>query len=364
MTSVCVVGGGAIGLATAWEAARRGVSTALVDPDPARGASRVAAGMLAPVTEVHYGETDLLELNLAAASAWPQFAHGLAEASGSDPGYEQCGTVAVARDTDDLAAIERLFAYQRDLGLSVTRLRSKECRELEPALAPTTRGGVLVEGDHQVDNRKLVGALLAACQRSGVEQVADHAVSVAAGEVRTASAGAIEADWIVVATGAWTSQLDGLPDHVRRFVRPVKGQIVRLSGKPVITRVLRGEDAYLVPRSSGEIVVGATVEERGFDTSVTAGAVHDLLRAAFELVPDLRELAVVETGAGLRPGSRDNAPLIGVVAPGIAIATGHYRNGILLAPVTARAVIDLVLGETPSFDVAAFAPARAEEAVA
>ncbi|HEX4819717.1 MAG TPA: glycine oxidase ThiO [Acidimicrobiales bacterium] len=333
---VAVVGGGAIGLACAWRAAQRGLSVTVVDPAPGSGASHVAAGMLCPVTEVHYGEEPLLALTLESARRWPSFAHEVEAASGVDVGHRTEGTIAVAFDEDDLRALEDLLRFQQSLGLTVERLRSRDCRVLEPQLSPRVRGGLLVSGDHQVDNRRLVTALLDACARAGVRF--EHR--------RVDSLSSVSAERVVLAAGSWSAELDDVP------VRPVKGQILRLRFDPddaPLSRNVRGfaqgRSVYLVPRVDGELVVGATVEEQGFDTSVTAGAVYDLLCAATDLVPGVAELELVESIAGLRPGTPDNAPVIGVSPrdPRVVYATGHYRNGILLTPVTADAVASLLI---------------------
>lgn len=357
--NVAVVGAGTIGLASAWRAARSGCTVTLIDPEPGRAASWAAAGMLAPATEAHYGEEALLDLNLASRRRWPSFAAEL-----GDIGYRETGTVVVARDNDDRAALDDLLAFQRDLGLQVRRLSSREARDLEPGLAPTVRGAVLAEDDHQVDNRALVRALLAACEDEGVVVVHARAteVSTAAGHVDgvgLASGRGVDADAVVVAAGAWSSDLVDLP------VRPVKGQLLHLHhprhgpeamADPLVARNVRAVGGrpdrpavYLVPRSDGRLVLGATAEERGFDTAVTAGAVLDLLREAYELLPGLTAYELTETTAGLRPGTPDNAPLIGPAGPdGLVVATGHHRNGILLAPITAEAVVAyLTDGEVP-----------------
>jgi glycine oxidase len=322
---ISVVGGGVIGLAAAWRLARRGDAVTLYDPAPGSGASRVAAGMLAPVTEVHYGEEALLQLNLESARRYPRFVAELEAATGLPTGYQPCGTLVVARDGDDLAALERLAGFQRDLGLDVTKIRAGICRELEPGLAPGIRGGLLVAGDHQVDPRALVVALLAGCREAGVRFVAERLTEIPSG------------DAAVIAAGAWSSDIAGVDVPIR----PVKGQLLRLRGKPGVERNIRGLDVYIVPRQDGEVVVGATVEERGFDKTVTAGAVFDLLRAAIELVPDVAELEVVEVDAGLRPATPDNYPIIERRGD-VVIATGHFRNGVLLAPLTADMVCDLL----------------------
>ena len=360
---VLVVGGGVVGLSLAWRAAARGLEVTVFDPSPGRGTSGVAAGMLAPVTEVHYGEEALLDLNLASSRLYPGFVAALEDATGMGTGYRASATVTVARDADDLAAINRLVDYQRELGLSVERLRSRELRQLEPGLAPGVRGGALVAGDHQVDPRRLVAALEEACRRTGVHLRRERVVSADGSSVMTSDGGGEKADAVVVAAGCWSAGLS-LPPGAVPPVRPVKGQLLRLrssAGSPPATHNVRGLEVYLVPRSDGEVVVGATVEERGFDTAVTAGAVHDLLRAALELVPDVSELTLAETSAGLRPGTPDNAPVIGATAvDGLMVATGHFRNGILLAPATAEAMVELLdTGQTPD-SVAAFSPRRFE----
>ncbi len=363
-----MVGGGVIGLGIAWRAAQAGLSVTVVDQTPGRGASWAAAGMLAPVTEVHYGERPLLALNLEAAARWPSFAAEVEDAAGRPVGYRPAGTLAVARDTDDNAALEDLYQFQLRCGLQVERLRSRECRQLEPGLAPGIRGGVLASGDHQVDNRALVEALLVACQRANVRFVegrvtelatdGDRVSGVVVGDGERLAAGVV-----VLAAGCWSG---GLAAEALVPVRPVKGQLLYLRGpadQPLCHSNVRGLEVYVVPRGDGRVVVGATVEEQGFDTRVTAGAVGDLLRAALELLPDVAELELAETVVGLRPGSPDNAPMLGPAGPeGLVVATGHYRNGILLTPVTADAIAELLAtGRVPEL-IAPFAPGRFADA--
>lgn len=371
---VVFVGGGAIGLSAAWEAARRGLSVCVVDPSPGRGASWVAAGMLAPVTETSFGEEVLVDLLLAASAAWPGFAARLAEDSGADPGFRACGTVVVAVDGSDRAAVDRLLAYQQELGLEAHRLSAGECRALVPALAPGVRGGASVPGDHQVDNRRLLAALLAACERAGVRMVREpaEAVVMAAGRVAgvvLASGETAGAPTVVVAAGADSGGLGGVPLGVLPPVRPVKGHTLRLrdpAGGPLLDHTVRGlvhgRPCYLVPRADGTVVVGATSEERGFDRTVQAGAVHALLDDARTLVPGVDELELVECNAGLRPGSPDNAPWVGPTSvPGLAVATGHYRNGILLTPLTAGAVASFLVDGAVPPPLDAYPPGRAAE---
>nr|WP_308377654.1 glycine oxidase ThiO [Streptomyces sp. ISL-98] len=369
---VLVVGGGIIGLVTAWRAAQRGLRIAVADPDPGGGAAQVAAGMLAAVTELHYGEETLLGLNLASAGRYPAFAAELEAASGQDIGYRACGTLAVALDSDDRAHLRELHALQSRSGLESEWLTGRECRRLEPMLAPGVRGGLRVDGDHQVDPRRLASALVTACERAGVVfhrtwvdrlcVVRDRATGAVLADGTEVSAGQV-----VLAAGSLSGRLAGVPDDVLPPVRPVKGQVLRLSVPrayaPFLSRtvraVVRGSHVYLVPRENGELVVGATSEELGWDTTVTAGGVYELLRDAHELVPGLTELPLVETRAGLRPGSPDNAPLLGPTAlAGLHLATGHYRNGVLLTPVTGDAMAAvLATGELPE-EARAFSPRR------
>ncbi|MDT3399641.1 glycine oxidase ThiO [Streptomyces sp. B1866] len=375
---VLVVGGGVIGLATAWRAAQRGLRTAVADPEPGGGAARVAAGMLAAVTELHYGEEALLGLNLAAARRYPGFVAELQEATGQDVGYRACGTLAVALDADDRAYLRELHALQQRHGLDSQWLTGRECRRLEPMLAPGVRGGLRVDGDHQVDPRRLVAALLTACERAGVRFHRARAERLAVARDRAAGAELadgtrVSAAQTVLAAGSHSGRLAGVPEAALPPVRPVKGQILRLrmTGpyerllSRTVRAVVRGGHVYLVPRENGELVLGATTEETGWDTTVTAGGVYELLRDAHELVPALTELPLVETCAGLRPGSPGNAPLLGPSAlPGLHLATGHHRNGVLLAPVTGDALAEvLATGRLPA-EARPFAPPAAHRPAA
>ncbi|MCX3062353.1 glycine oxidase ThiO [Streptomyces beihaiensis] len=369
---VLVVGGGIIGLVTAWRAAQRGLSVAVADADPGGGAAQVAAGMLAAVTELHYGEQTLLALNLESARRYPDFAAELSETSGRDLGYRACGTLAVALDADDRAHLRDLHELQRRSGLDSAWLSGRDCRRLEPMLAPGVRGGLRVDGDHQIDPRRLSAALVTACERAGVVFHRAHAERLRVDRDRArgvvlGDGTEVAAGQTVLAAGSRSGQLAGVPDEVRPPVRPVKGQVLRLrvpkAYAPFLSRtvraIVRGGPVYLVPRADGELVVGATTEELGWDTTVTAGGVYELLRDAHELVPGITELPLTETRAGLRPGSPDNAPLLGPTAlPGLLVATGHQRNGVLLTPVTGDAMAHaLVTGELPE-EARPFTPAR------
>lgn len=342
---VSVVGGGVIGLAVAWRCAQRGRSVTLYDPTPGSGASNVAAGMLAPVSEAYFGETALTSLLLASARQWQSFAAELAPYG--DPGYRTEGTLLVALTGDDLAEAERLWRYQQSLGLPVSRLPAAELRQHEPVLHPRVRGGALASSDHQADPRRLVTALHAAAAQAGVrfETTTVTDISGLEGEV-------------VVAAGCGSAALTGLP------VRPVKGQVLRLrapDGQPGFRHVIRGwadgRRVYLVPRADGEVVVGASEEERT-DTVPTAGAALELLRAATDLVPELAEYELAEVCVGHRPGTPDNAPILGRLSDRVVVATGHYRHGVLLTPATADAIAELVVSGVAPALIEGFGPAR------
>ncbi|WP_326697069.1 glycine oxidase ThiO [Streptomyces sp. NBC_01754] len=371
-SDVLVVGGGVIGLVTAWRAAQRGLRTTVADPDPGGGAAQVAAGMLAAVTELHHGEQMLLGLNVASAERYPAFVAELEEASGRETGFRACGTLSVAMDADDRAHLRELHALQRRSGLESEWLSGRECRRLEPMLAPGVRGGLRVDGDHQVDPRRLASALVTACERAGVVFRRHWAERLTVTGGRASGAVLADgtrpaADQVVLAGGSLSGRLPGLPEEVAVPVRPVKGQVLRLTVPsayaPFLSRtvraVVRGSHVYLVPRADGELVVGATSEELGWDTTVTAGAVYELLRDAHELVPGITELPLTETRAGLRPASPDNAPLLGPTAlPGLHLATGHHRNGVLLTPVTGEVMAALLTtGELPAL-ARPFSPSR------
>jgi glycine oxidase len=366
---VHVVGGGVIGLACAWELSRRGHEVTVVAPAPGRdGAAWVAAGMLAPVNEAQFGEAPLTRLRLEGARQWPAFAADLEEATGWDIGYDRAGTVTVALDASDRAYLDDLLAYQQSLGLAADRRSASECRRLVPALSPALRGGIEVPGDHHVDNRALLGALMEACRAAGVTFDTATVAQVVPGPVLVlADDRRVDADQVLLAAGTGITSIGGLSDAGLPAVRPVKGHVLRLGplrigDPPLLTRtvrgLVRGRSVYLVPRRNGSLVVGATVEERGVDTTVQAGSVHELLCDARSIVPGVDELALLEAVAGLRPATADNMPCLGwTAAEGVAVATGHFRNGILLAPLTATAVADLLAGRSLSPLVEALAPA-------
>ncbi len=364
------VGGGVIGLSCAWRAAQRGARVAVLErAEPPAGATEVAAGMLAPVGELTFGEPELLRLTLASAELYPRFVAELEAASGEPTGYAPTGALHVALDRDEAAQLRRRHDLQRSLGLEAEWLSPRACRELEPGLTPSFSGGVHAAGEAAVDPRALARALVAALRAAGVELRTGCEVDggLFEGErlvgVRTAAGEELRAEAVVLASGAWSGATPWLPEAARPPVRPVRGEVVELGSRGAVApceRILASERVYLVPRDDGRLIVGATVEERGFDTTVTAGGVHELLREAYRLLPDIAEMELLGAAAGLRPGTPDNLPLIGPGAiDGLVLATGHYRNGILLAPLTAEAIAAHLAGDEAAGPSLHAAPDRA-----
>ncbi|TDV40785.1 glycine oxidase ThiO [Actinophytocola oryzae] len=348
--NVVVVGGGVIGLSVAWRLSSEHEVT-LVDPRPAGGASWVAGGMLAPVTEAWPGEEDLLELGSASLASWPGFAADL----GLD--LDTRGTIVAAADGADAGQLDTLAEFLAGRGREVERLSGRELRRVEPSLGPNVRSGLIVPGDLAVDNRELLRLLSSRAHEAGVEFIGEAAASVTSGVVELASS-TLRCDLAVIAAGAWSGALH---PALAGAVRPVKGEILRLRARqnalPPPTHTVRAmvesRAVYLVPRAGDELVVGATQYEAGFDEEVTAGGVRDLLNLAERVVPGVVEYTLTECAAGLRAGSRDNLPLIGSLGPGVVVAAGHHRNGLLLAPITAEAVRAMAAGrEEPLVKVA------------
>lgn len=356
-----VVGGGIIGRAITWTAAERGLDVEVFDPDPARAATHVAAGMLAPVSEATPMEAPLTELGMASVERWPAFAAALERAADQPVNHRTSGTLHVAVDRDGIAELKELETRLAGMGLPVETMSAAECRLREPLLAPTVRGGLVADHDHVVEPRLVMHALAKAAERAGathtperVAELVDHGVLLASGERRSAR-------HVVVAAGAWSGELAGLP------VRPVRGETLHLAplgnDPPLTTNVrgiVAGRSVYVAPRGDGRVVVGSTMEERGFDRRMRVGPVRELLTDARTLVPAIDEMELSEIAVGLRPGSPDNGPLIGRLAPGLWAATGHFRGGILLAPITAEAIVAMVTGGAVHAAVEPFAPARFE----
>jgi len=366
---VVVVGAGTVGLSIGWRLAEAGQPVTIFDEGKAgRGTSWQAAGMLAPDAEIGFEELDLYALSRESLRRWPAFAEELETASGQNVDLRTEGTFVVADDPDSAERLRRLYDFQQKQGLDVEWLSSEAALEREPFLAPRLSAAVFAPADHQVDNRRLLRALRVAFEKAGGTLRENTPVqSVAPSSdyptVTTASGERAEARVVVVAAGTGTRGIEGLEGMPA--VRPVKGQMIELkAARPfALEHVVRGPDAYLAPKSDGRLLVGATSEERGFDRRVTAGGLFELLEGARQVVPGIDELEVTATWAGLRPAARDNAPLLGPSGlPGVVLATGHYRHGVLLSPVTAEEVARLVLeGETSRW-IEPFSPARFNKA--
>jgi glycine oxidase len=373
---VAVIGAGVVGLGIAWRLAGRAAVTIFDRSKTGSGASHAAAGMLAACCEAEPGEEALIALGRDSQARWPAFAEELERASGVDVELRREGTLVLALTADDQAEIAHRLEFQRRLGLPLDWLSAADTRAREPHLAGKIAGALYSPQDHQVDNRKLAQALRIAAANAGVEIYEHHPVReilVRGGQARgivLEDGTTVEADVVVLAAGAWSRTIAGLPPDRRPPVRPVKGQMFALrmdAAARLLNHVLWAPGAYLVPRRDGRLIVGATVEEKGFDQTITAGGMLTLLEAAWRAIPAIEELPIEEIWVGHRPGSRDDAPILGRgPLEGLFYATGHHRNGILLAPVTAHAMARLILDDVVepairAFGLERFLPARAAE---
>ncbi len=375
--SVVVIGAGVIGLGVAWRLAQGGAGVTVFDKGASgRGASHASAGILAASAEAEPGEEPLVALGRRSQSLWPAFAAELEQLTGQSVDLRTEGALAVALTADDQARLRHHFEYQKRLGLPLEWLSVAETRRREPHLSARLAGAVFMPADHQVENRKLAAALRAAVLAAGAtlrEHTPVERILIVEGRaagVALADGTRVPADTVVLAAGAWSRQIEGLPTELLPPVRPVKGQIVALqmdAAAPLVRHVLWAPGVYLVPRLDGRLLLGATMEEKGFDPALTAGGILSLLEAAWRALPAIEELPVAEMWVGHRPGSRDDAPILGPApVDGLVYATGHHRNGILLTPVTADTISRYVLaGEIDPvmqpFGIARFAPSRAAE---
>lgn len=377
---VLIIGGGVIGLSIGWRARALGLSVVVADPSPGHGASHVAAGMLSPVAEAAYAERELFDLGSASLDRFPDFAAELAEASGLPVGFRQTGTLLVGYDADDMAMVAEHAALRESFGAVSQRLTGRECRQAEPMLGPSIGGGLLVTDDASVDPRLLTSALHAALIRTGGTVINQNATRLLAREGRAAGAeladgSTVSARQVVLAAGWAAARLEGLPQDAVPPLRPVKGQVVRLRParaaatttaslpaallERTVRGIVQGSSVYLVPRQDGELVIGATQEELGADTTVTVGGVWQLLRDARAIVPGITELELAETVAGLRPCTPDNAPVLGPASlPGLVLAVGHFRSGVLLAPITAEVIAGYLATGTVAEVASPFSPGR------
>jgi glycine oxidase len=371
---IAIIGAGVIGLGIGWRLAQRGASVTLFERgETGQGASHAAAGMLAACAEVEPGEERLFGLNRASQALWPDFAAELERESGTAVDLRREGTLVIGLNADDRARLQHHLEFQHQLGLSLDWLTAAEVKRREPHLSPSLLGALFSPQDHQVDNRKVASALRIAAERAGAVIHAHtpvERIEIERGRVAgVLVSGAVHrADIVVLAAGAWSRAIDGLPAQARPPVRPVKGQMLCLSmdaHAPLLRHVVWAPDVYLVPRLDGRLLVGATVEEKGFDPHLTAGGQLTLLNAAWRALPGIEDLAIAESWVGFRPGSRDDAPILGRgTVDGLVYATGHHRNGILLTPITAHTIAGLILDGSSDPVIAPFCLDRFTPAVA
>lgn len=344
-----IIGGGIIGLSIGWKLLKRGLSVAIFERDRiGSGATRAATGMLAATAEVEPGEDDLLPLTLASQNLWRSFATELEAESGVSVDYRADGTMVIAQSREEVDRLRFRHDLQQRLGLKTVWLPGSAAREREPGLRPNVSGAILCEQDHQVDARRVSAALAKAFVKAGgvlFEDTRVVSLERSGGRVTGLSTESETyfANTVILAAGAWS------PELVQGFqlpVRPLKGQSLALRmdpRMPALQHIVWTEQIHMAPKADGRLIIGATVEERGFDTANTAGGVFALLEAARRVLPAMEELAIDEIWTGFRPTSLDDAPILGDVGiDGLVVATGHHRNGILLAPVTARAISNLV----------------------
>lgn len=344
---VIIVGGGVIGCSTAWRLAQAGLKVTVFERDRVGcEASRAAAGMLSP----QGGATEpgaFLDLGIRSRAMYRRYVDELGEASGIDAEYKDEGTLFVVLGRQDDEQKTSWAKWQLEAGLSLEHLSESALRTLEPAVTESAARAIFLPEEHQVENRRLMDALEVAIRRAGVQLREGAPVTALAtdhGKVTGVVSGAarVSAGLVILAAGAWTSRLK--PIGLDMEVIPVRGQMIAVrSARPLISRVLHSSDVYVVPRRDGRILIGATVEYSGFEKRVTAGAINHLLSAAVELVPALAAAEIVETWSGLRPDTLDHLPIIGPVdATNLWLATGHFRNGILLAPLTAELITESI----------------------
>lgn len=356
--NIHIIGGGVIGLGIGWQLAKAGVSVTIYDSAEAgHAASWAAAGMLAPLAEAHTEESELLKIGCDSLALYPQWVNELEADANRSIGFRVEGTLIVGLESDDTHQLRHLYQAQQHLGLDVNWVSGREARDIEPTLSPRVTAAIQCENDYQVDNRLMVEALKCAYHAFGGVLYENHPVQrivIKDGHVTGVETqdGYQTADIVILSAGCWSAQIEGIPDAIRPPVRPVKGQMLALQMEDGISinsviRTVRASyptSVYLVPRSDGRLIVGATTEEMGFDTRLTAGGIFELLRGAWEAVPGIYELPILETWSGLRPGSRDNAPILGKTPiENLIYATGHYRSGILLTPITAYEIAKLIL---------------------
>jgi len=366
---VAIVGGGLIGGSIAWELARAGLSVGVFDrQEPGREASWASAGILSPAPETP-GMIPLVPLGKASLSLYPEFIAQVEEASGIKTGFRQRGTLEALFHATAREELSTIIALHHGLGLKAEPLHADEAREIEPALSEDLEAAVLRPEEASVDNRLLTQAVLKAAQKEGAEIFAANEVKSLWKENRRCAGVSLQnekvsANWTVIAAGSFSANIEGVEQYAP--VLPAKGQMVAFrSSEPLIERVLWAEKIYLVPRTDGRVLAGATVEYVGFEKGLTAGGLQKILSAAMELAPSLANSQIQETWAGLRPDSPDHLPILGTTdLDGLIIATGHFRSGVLLTPITARLVREWITLQNVSEDWDRFSPMRFQSAAA
>ncbi len=368
MNNTIIIGGGIIGLATGWQLAKKGINVEILERNTAgRSASWAAAGMLAPQAEMGFEDIELFYLCRKSLDMYPRFVEELYNDSGIKVELEITGCILPGFDRDDAERLRRLYDFREKIGMPVVWLTGSEAREIEPFLSPRCTGAIWIDDDAQINNRLMLDALKKAFVKCGGKLYEDHEVekiNISGGKVTglTVHEKHITADNIIIAGGAWSKQIPGIPENLLPPVRPVKGQIInlRLNDSCRVTKVVRAPDVYLLPKSDGRLILGASVEEMGFDVNPTAGEIFRLLERGWEAVPSIYDLPIESIDVGLRPGSRDHMPIIGSSeVDGLFFATGHYRNGILLTPITAFELSNWIATGDPSealkgFDISRF----------
>jgi glycine oxidase len=361
-----IVGGGVIGCAIAWRLAQAGLHVAVIErSEPGQEASWAAGGMLAPLAEADQSDA-FLELALASRASYANFARELRAATGIDIEYRTEGTLYLALTDEDEQALQPRWQWQHAAGLNVKKLKADCVRKLEPSLTNQLRWALKFPDDHQVDNRRLSRALELAARKAGAvfhTQTQVEAIDINHSRINGVftSRGYIATSTAIIAAGSWSTSISlNTLSHLCR-IQPVRGQMVALKmPEPALQHVIYAHHSYLIPRLSGVVIAGSTTEEVGFDKRITAGGINTILRNAIEIAPALAEQTIVETWAGLRPRAGDEWPVLGADGEiqNLIYATGHYRNGILLTPITAQAISELVSRGTTSIDLKPFSPQR------
>ncbi|MCC6864693.1 MAG: glycine oxidase ThiO [Ignavibacteria bacterium] len=342
--NIAIIGGGIIGLSVGWQLAKKGLKVAIYERSKAgQGASHAAAGMLAPQAEMGFEDIEMFNLCRKSLEMYPKFVDELYSDTGIKVEVEKTGCILPGFDRDDTERLRRLFDFREKVGLDVIWLTGSEAREIEPFLSPRCTGAIWIYDDAQINNRLLLNVLKKAFVICGGKLFEDHEVENINIEGKNIKGiyvhgSFLNYDTVIVAAGSWSKQINGIPEYLQPPVRPVKGQIIslRLNETCRITKVVRAPDVYLLPKSDGRLVIGASVEEMGYDLNPTAGEIYRLLERGWQAVPAIYDLPIESIDVGLRPGSRDHMPIIGNSdVNGLYFASGHYRNGILLTPVTA-----------------------------